>query len=87
VTVRIRLRKTGAKKRPMYRIVVADSRAPRDGNKIDVLGFFNPIVNPPEIKLDTIKFDEWVKKGAQPTPTVKALLKQVKKSEKEATEQ
>lgn len=73
--VKIRLRRMGAKKTPFYRIVVADSRAPRDGAFIEELGYYNPLTNPAEIKVDAEKANEWIKKGAQPTETVRALLK------------
>jgi small subunit ribosomal protein S16 len=73
--VKIRLRRMGAKKNPFYRIVVADSRAPRDGDFIEELGYYNPLVNPAEIKVDAEKTNEWIKKGAQPTDTVRGLLK------------
>ncbi|OQB24754.1 MAG: 30S ribosomal protein S16 [Firmicutes bacterium ADurb.Bin182] len=73
--VKIRLRRMGAKKSPFYRIVVADSRAPRDGAFIEELGFYNPLKDPAEIKVDGQKASEWIKKGAQPTETVRALLK------------
>ena len=65
----------GAKKAPFYRVVVADSRYPRDGRFIEEIGTYNPQTEPAEIKIDTAKADEWIKKGAQPTDTVKALLK------------
>jgi small subunit ribosomal protein S16 len=65
----------GAKKTPFYRIIVADSRAPRDGDFIEELGYYNPLMNPAEIKLDVEKTNDWIKKGAQPTETVRALLK------------
>ena len=73
--VKIRLRRMGQKKAPFYRIVVADSRYPRDGRFIEEIGTYNPQTEPAEIKIDTAKADEWIKKGAQPTDTVKALLK------------
>jgi small subunit ribosomal protein S16 len=73
--VKIRLRRMGAKKTPFYRIIVADSRAPRDGDFIEELGYYNPLMNPAEIKLDVEKTNDWIKKGAQPTETVRALLK------------
>lgn len=73
--VKIRLRRMGAKKAPFYRVVVADSRYPRDGRFIEEIGTYNPQTEPAEIKLDMAKADEWIKKGAQPTDTVKALLK------------
>jgi len=66
----------GAKKRPFYRLVVADSRAPRDGRFIEILGHYNPIVDPVELVIDKEKTQDWLKKGAQPSDTVKRLLKQ-----------
>ena len=73
--VKIRLRRMGKKKSPFYRIVVADSRYPRDGRFIEELGFYDPMKNPVEIKVDADKTKEWLGKGAQPTETVKSLLK------------
>ena len=73
--VKIRLRRLGKKKAPFYRIVVADSRYPRDGRFIEELGFYDPMKNPVEIKVDADKTKEWLVKGAQPTETVKSLLK------------
>ncbi|MBE7056125.1 MAG: 30S ribosomal protein S16 [Ruminococcaceae bacterium] len=73
--VKIRLRRMGAKKAPFYRVVVADSRYPRDGRFIEELGYYNPTTNPAEVKIDMDKANDWIKKGAQPTDTVKALLK------------
>jgi len=73
--VNIRLRRMGAKKAPFYRIVVADSRAPRDGAFIAEIGYYNPISDPIELKVDNEKAVEWINKGAQPTDTVRALLK------------
>ena len=75
MAVKIRLRRMGAKKAPFYRVVVADSRFPRDGRFIEEIGYYNPIANPVEVKIDSEKAQEWIKKGAQPTDTVKALLK------------
>ena len=75
MAVKIRLRRMGAKKAPFYRIVVADSRFPRDGRFIEELGYFNPTSDPAELKLDGDKAKAWIAKGAQPTDTVKALLK------------
>lgn len=75
MAVKIRLRRMGAKKAPFYRIVVADSRFPRDGRFIEELGYFNPNTDPVEVKLDGDKAKDWISKGAQPTDTVKALLK------------
>lgn len=73
--VKIRLRRMGAKKAPYYRVVVADSRYPRDGRFIEELGTYNPCVSPAEIKIDAGRALEWIKTGAQPTETVRALLK------------
>jgi len=73
--VKIRLRRMGAKKAPFYRIVVADSRYPRDGRFIEELGTYNPTANPVELKVDAERAQAWIKTGAQPTETVKALLK------------
>ncbi len=73
--VKIRLRRIGAKKAPFYRVVVADSRFPRDGRFIEEIGTYNPLTEPAEIKIDTDRALEWIKNGAQPTDTVKELLK------------
>ena len=75
MTVKIRLRRMGAKKAPYYRIVVADSRYPRDGRFIEEIGFYNPMVEPAEVKVDAEKAKKWIANGAQPTDTVKALFK------------
>jgi len=75
MAVKIRLRRMGAKKAPFYRIVVADSRYPRDGRFIEEIGYVNPMTNPPEVKLDSEKARQWIKNGAQPTDTVKDILK------------
>ena len=75
MAVRIRLKRMGAKKAPFYRVVVADSRYPRDGRFIEELGHYNPTTNPVEIKIDVEKAQAWIKNGAQPTETVKSLLK------------
>ena len=73
--VKIRLRRMGAKKAPYYRIVVADSRSPRDGRCIEEIGTYNPLTDPATITVDVEKAQTWIKNGAQPTDTVKALLK------------
>ena len=73
--VKIRLRRMGAKKEPYYRIVVADSRFPRDGRCIEEIGSYNPLTEPATITIDAEKAQQWIKNGAQPTDTVKALLK------------
>lgn len=75
MAVKIRLRRMGAKKAPFYRIVVADSRFPRDGRCLEEIGYYNPLTDPAEIKVDNEKAAEWIKKGAQPSDTVRALLK------------
>ena len=71
--VKIRLRRMGAKKAPFYRIVVADSRYPRDGRFIEEIGTYNPLTNPSTVNVD--RAQEWIKKGAQPTDTVRGILK------------
>jgi small subunit ribosomal protein S16 len=73
--VKIRLRRLGAKKAPFYRIVVADSRYPRDGRFIEEIGTYNPLANPAEIKIDSERAQQWIKNGAQPTDTVRSILK------------
>ena len=75
MAVKIRLRRMGAKKAPFYRVVVADSRYPRDGRFIEEIGYYNPMREPAEIKIDAEKAQKWIANGAQPTDTVKALLK------------
>ena len=72
--VKIRLTRMGDKKAPFYRIVVADERAPRDGRFIDIVGTYNPLTNPAEVKVDAEKVATWLKNGAQPTDTVKSIL-------------
>ena len=75
MAVKIRLRRMCMKKNPFYRVVVADSRYPRDGKFIEEIGTYNPLVNPAEFKIDAEKAKTWIKNGAQPTDTVKSLLK------------
>ena len=75
MAVKIRLKRMGQKKAPFYRIVVADSRSPRDGRFIEEIGYYNPMTNPAEIKIDAEKAKTWLTNGAQPTETVKSLLK------------
>ena len=72
--VKIRLRRMGAKKAPFYRVVVADSRYPRDGRFIEEVGTYNPMTNPATVKLNKEAIDKWIANGAQPTDTVKALI-------------
>ena len=73
--VKIRLRRLGAKKAPFYRIVVADSRYPRDGRFIEEIGTYNPLTDPATVEVDADRAQEWIKKGAQPTDTVRGILK------------
>ena len=75
MAVKIRLRRMGQKKAPFYRIVVADSRSPRDGRFIEQIGYYDPMTDPVKIELDAEKAAQWIKNGAQPTETVRALLK------------
>ena len=74
MAVKMRLTRLGDKKAPFYRIVVADSRVSRDGKYIDLIGTYNPLTTPEEVKIDVEKANNWIKNGAQPTDTVKALL-------------
>ncbi len=76
MAVKIRLTRMGDKKSPFYRVIVADSRSPRDGKFIDLVGTYNPLTEPAQIKLDHDKITKWLSNGAQPTDTVKALLVQ-----------
>ncbi len=75
MAVKMRLRRMGQKKAPFYRIVVADSRYPRDGRFIEQVGYYNPMTDPAEVVIDAEKAAQWLKNGAQPTDTVRALLK------------
>ena len=79
MAVKIRLARHGAKKRPYYRIVVADARAPRDGKFIEEVGRYNPCIDPSMIKFDLEKVDKWIANGAQPTDTVARLLETARK--------
>ena len=72
--VRIRLTRMGAKKKPFYRVVVADRPSPRDGRCIEQIGYYNPLTDPPTVKIDLERADHWLKVGAQPSDTVGALL-------------
>ena len=76
--VKIRLQRFGAKKAPFYHIVVADSRSPRDGRIVEQIGTYDPMKEPAEIKLDMAKVETWIKNGAKPTDTVKALIEKAK---------
>ncbi len=75
MATRIRLRRMGAKKQPFYRVVVADSRYPRDGRFIEEIGYYNPLTTPAEIKIDEEKAISWMSKGAEPSDTVRSLMK------------
>lgn len=79
MAVKIRLARHGAKKRPYYRVVVADSRTARDGRAIEQVGTYNPLTEPKAINLDLEKIDEWISKGAQPTDTVARLIENARK--------
>jgi len=82
--LKIRLRRMGAIRQPHYRIVVADARAPRDGAFIETLGHYNPLTNPATIQVDVAKYEEWKKKGAQPTDAVASLVKQFNRAARAA---
>jgi small subunit ribosomal protein S16 len=75
MATKIRLARVGSKKNPIYRVVVADARSPRDGRFIEIVGRYNPQTNPSTIDLDKDKIEDWISKGAQPTDSVKRLLK------------
>lgn len=75
--VRIRLMRFGRRKRPFYRVVAADSRAPRDGKFLDILGYYDPLKQPFEFKVNEEKVKAWLERGAEPTETVRALLKRI----------
>lgn len=77
MAVKIRLKRMGAKKNPFYRIVVADSRSPRDGRFIEEIGYYDPLKEPAVIKIDEVKAAEWLRKGAQLTDTTKSLFNKV----------
>jgi small subunit ribosomal protein S16 len=84
--LKIRLRRIGAIRQPHYRIVVADARAPRDGAFIEVLGHYNPLTNPATIQVDVAKYEDWKKKGAQPTNAVVSLVRQFNRTARAAGE-
>ena len=75
MAVKIRLKRIGSKKNPFYRVVVADERSPRDGKFIEEIGYYNPLTDPVDIKIDREKAEKWLSNGAQPTETVRTLLK------------
>ena len=80
MAVKVRLRRMGARKKPFYRVVVADARSPRDGKCIEELGYYNPMTQPEEIKLDMTKYESWIKNGAQPTARVRTIVNTYKSS-------
>ncbi|MGH7324896.1 MAG: 30S ribosomal protein S16 [Candidatus Rokuibacteriota bacterium] len=80
MSVSIRLRRTGTTKRPTYRVVVADSRSPRDGRFIEIIGHYNPLTDPPTVKIDRAKAQAWIARGAQPSNTVRRLMENVKEA-------
>ncbi len=80
MSVSIRLRRTGTTKRPTYRVVVADSRSPRDGRFIEIIGHYNPLTDPPTVKIDRAKAQAWIARGAQPSNTVRRLMANVKEA-------
>jgi small subunit ribosomal protein S16 len=82
VAVHIRLRRAGRTKKPAYRVVVADSRSPRDGRFLEVIGHYNPLTDPPTIKIEMDKAAAWISKGAQPTSAVRALMARVAEATK-----
>ena len=84
--VRIRLRRTGSKKQASYRIVVADSRAPRDGKFIEILGWYNPRTDPPSFQINRERAEYWLSRGAQPSEAVARLLKKAEATEVESAE-
>ena len=86
MAVKIRLTRMGAKKKPFYRIVVADSRNQRDGRAIQEIGFYDPTASPALLKLDAVAAKDWISKGAQPTDTVRGLLKRAGVFDKHKTE-
>ena len=75
MAVKIRLKRLGSKKNPFYRVVVADERSPRDGRFIEEIGYYNPLTDPVDIKIDAEKATKWLNNGTQPTETVRSLLK------------
>ncbi|MCL2547246.1 MAG: 30S ribosomal protein S16 [Oscillospiraceae bacterium] len=84
--VKIRLKRAGAKKKPFYRVVVADSRFPRDGRFIEEVGTYDPMKNPAAIDIDVARVQDWISKGAQPTDTVRALISKASRAAEEVQE-
>ncbi len=85
MAVRIRLTRVGATKRPSYRVVAIDSRKPRDGRALEILGFYNPLTDPATVQLDADKLTAWISKGAQPSETVVKLMRQAGIGQEPAT--
>lgn len=79
MAVKLRLTRMGSKKRPFYRVVAINSGTRRDGRPLEFLGYYNPMTNPPEVKIDEEKFQKWLDKGAEPSDTVRNLMKSQKK--------
>lgn len=84
--VKIRMKRVGTKKRPAYRIVIADSRSPRDGANIETIGNYNPMVKPHQLSLKLDRVDHWLEKGAQPSQTVGMLIRRARKNTKNTAE-
>jgi small subunit ribosomal protein S16 len=82
--LKIRLRRMGAIRQPSYRIVVADSRSPRDGRFVDIIGHYDPLTDPSTIRVDLARYEDWKRKGAQPTKAVESLVRQFRKRERAA---
>ena len=78
--ISIRLKPTGTKSRKQWRVVVIDSRSPRNGRLIEEIGFYNPLVNPPDVKIKMERYDAWLEKGARPSNTLRTVIEQSKKS-------
>ena len=87
MAVKIRLRRTGRKKQPSYRLVVADERSPRDGRFIEILGHYKPLTNPPVLQVDMEKVKSWIQKGAKPSETVRNLLRSLESKTQVAQQQ
>lgn len=86
MAVCLRLTRMGAKKKPFYRVVAADSRSPRDGRILEQLGHYNPLVEPPELRVDLDRVDYWIGQGAQPSDTVSQLISKARAASAQATE-
>ncbi|CAF0704436.1 30S ribosomal protein S16 [Candidatus Methylacidithermus pantelleriae] len=86
MAVSIRLRREGKKKQPFFRIVVADKRTPRDGRYLEQLGYYNPMARPEKLKLELSKVEEWIRKGAQPTEAVQALIRKARRETRDQSQ-